>query len=428
MPDKKTHPPLSIVSLLYSPFSRKWNPFSVEHCYQGIAFLLLTATITSPARLDAKTASEVFEQASRSVVVVYNLDDKDNRQQFASGVVMPDGEVATNHHIIEKAARLAVIFNGKAFAAKARHYNPENDICLLDVPDLKAPKALIGDTNQLKVGARVYAIGSPSGLELTLSDGIVSGFREVKGGHYIQNTAPISSGSSGGGLFDEEGLLVGLPTFYLSEGQQLNFALPIEWVLEESMRQNTHATFHEDQETWLNKIIVLEQKKDWPCMLQECQLRLKARPNDSEAWYHSGIANSRTGDMRNAIADFRKAVSINPDFSAAWCELGIAYGLSGKEIEAVEAFRKATRIKPDNTDAWANLGEAYSRSGQTDKAVEAYNQALLINPGNVHAFFNLGRLYASANNQEKVMELYRKLKTIDPIISKKFLQKYILPR
>ena len=428
MSAKKTHPPSSIVSLLYSPFSRKWKAFSLERRSQGFVFLLLTATITSPPRLDAKSASEVFEQASKSVVVVYNLDDKDNRQQFTSGVVMPNGEVATNHHIIEKAARLAVIFNGKAFAAKARHYDPEKDICLLAVPELKAPKALIGDTNQLKVGARVYAIGSPSGLELTLSDGIVSGFREVKGGHYIQNTAPISSGSSGGGLFDEEGLLVGLPSFYLTEGQQLNFAVPIEWVLEESMRQNTHSTIQEDQKTWLKKIIVLEQKKDWPCMLRECQLWIKAQPADSEAWYRLGIANSRTGDMRNAIVVFRKAVSINPDFSAAWSELGVAYGLSGKEIEAVEAFKKATRIKPDNTDVWANLGEAYSRIGQTDKAVEAYNQALLINPGNVHAFFNLGRLYLSANNQEKVMELYRKLKNIDPSISKKFLEKFILPR
>jgi tetratricopeptide (TPR) repeat protein len=427
MSDKKTHPRLSISSLFYSPLCRKRKPFSSAHRYEGFVFLLLTAAITSPLRLDAKSASEVFEQASKSVVVVYNLDDKDNRQQFASGVVMPNGEVATNHHIIEKAARLAVIFNGKAFDAKASHYNPEMDICLLDVPGLKAPKALIGDTNQLKVGARIYAIGSPSGIGLTLSDGIVSGFREVKGGHYIQNTAPISSGSSGGGLFDEEGLLVGLPTFYLTEGQQLNFAVPIDWVVEESKRQSTLTTIQEDQKEWVKKVIVLEQKKDWTCMLRECQLWIKAQPANSEAWYRLGIAHSRTGDMRNAITVFRKAVSINPDFSAGWIELGVAYELSSKEIEAIEAFKKATRTKPDNADAWSKLGEAYSKSGQTDKAVEAYNKVLLINPGNVQAVFSLGRLYTSANNQEKVMELYRKLKIIDPLISKRFLQKYILP-
>jgi cytochrome c-type biogenesis protein CcmH/NrfG len=428
MSDKKTHPPLSISSLLYSSFSRKWKPFSSERRTRIFVFLLLTSSVASPLRLDAKSASEIFEQASKSVVIVYNLDDKDNRQQFASGVVMPNGEVATNHHIIEKAARLAVIFNGKAFAAKISHYDPEKDICLLDVPDLKAPIALIGNTNQLKVGARVYAICSPSGLELTLSEGIVSGFREMKGGHYIQNTAPISSGSSGGGLFDENGLLVGLPTFYLTEGQQLNFAVPVEWVVEESMQQNTRTTTQKEQKDWLKQVMILEQKKDWPCMLRECQLWIKAQPTNSEAWYRLGLAHSRNGDMRNAIAVFRKAVSINPDYSAAWSELGVAYGLSSKEIEAIEAFKKATRTKPDNTDAWSNLGEAYWRSGQTDKAVEAYNQALLINPGNVHAFFNLGRLYLSANNQEKVMELYRKLKNIDPSISKKFLEKFILPR
>jgi S1-C subfamily serine protease len=95
-----------------------------------------------------------------------------------------------------------------------------------------APAVVIGSTKTLKVGAKVYAIGAPKGLELTLSDGIVSSLREVDGGQYIQTTAAISPGSSGGGLFDENGALVGLTTFYLAEGQNLNFAVPVEWVKE----------------------------------------------------------------------------------------------------------------------------------------------------------------------------------------------------
>jgi serine protease Do len=68
-----------------------------------------------------------------------------------------------------------------------------------------APAVVVGSTKSLKVGAKVYAIGAPKGLELTLSDGIVSSLREVEGGQYIQTTAAISPGSSGGGLFDENG-------------------------------------------------------------------------------------------------------------------------------------------------------------------------------------------------------------------------------
>ncbi len=84
----------------------------------------------------------------------------------------------------------------------------------------------------LKVGAKVYAVGAPHGLELTLSEGIVSSLREFEGSNYIQTTAAISNGSSGGGLFDENGALVGLMTFNYTKGQNLNFASPVEWVEE----------------------------------------------------------------------------------------------------------------------------------------------------------------------------------------------------
>jgi len=67
-------------------------------------------------------------------------------------------------------------------------------------------------------------------LELTLSEGIISGLREYEGGHVLQTSAAISPGSSGGGLFDAQGRLVGITTFFLSKGQNLNFALPAEWV------------------------------------------------------------------------------------------------------------------------------------------------------------------------------------------------------
>jgi len=79
--------------------------------------------------------------------------------------------------------------------------------------------------SHLSVGEPVYTIGSPSGLENTLGEGIVSGLRNKKGMKYIQTSAPISPGSSGGGLFDIYGNLVGITTFLLEDAQNLNFAL-----------------------------------------------------------------------------------------------------------------------------------------------------------------------------------------------------------
>jgi tetratricopeptide (TPR) repeat protein len=371
-----------------------------------LLLLLLSATIASPARLDAKTASEVYERASKSVVVVYNLDDKGNRQQLASGVVLPSGEVATNNHVIQKAARLAVIYNGKIFTAKPHHSDPERDICILEVSGLNAPKTVIGNTKQLKVGARVYAIGSPRGLELTLSDGIVSGFREVTGGHYIQTTAPISSGSSGGGLFDEEGRLVGLPTFYLTEGQQLNFAVPVEWVLDAPKRQNALDLKAQNHAAWLNKTVILEQKNDWLGMLRVCQHWIKAQPKSSDAWYCSGLAYSRIGDVRNAVSSLQKAVQINPDYSAAWSDLGVAYGLAGLKNDAVEAYKKAIITNQNNAAAWHNMGLLYQKSGDKAASIESFRQAVRINPNFISAWFNLGVNLKDEGNPKGAIEAF----------------------
>jgi tetratricopeptide (TPR) repeat protein len=378
----------------------------VQQLFRTLLLLLLSATIASPARLDAKSASEVYEQASKSVVVVYNLDDKGNRQQLASGVVLPSGEVATNNHVIQKAARLAVIYNGKAFDAKPHHSDPERDICILEVSGLNAPKAVIGNTRQLKVGARVYAIGSPRGLELTLSDGIVSGFREVTGGHYIQTTAPISSGSSGGGLFDEEGRLVGLPTFYLTEGQQLNFAVPVEWVLDAPKRQNAIALKAQNHAAWLNKAVFLEQKNDWLGMLQVCQLWIKAQPKSCDAWYCSGLAYSRIGNVRNAVSAFQKAVQINPDYSAAWSDLGVAYGLEGMKNEAVDAYKKAIVTNQNNAAAWHNMGLLYQKNGDRAASIESFRQAVRINPNYISAWFNLGLNLKDGGNSTGAIEAF----------------------
>jgi len=178
----------------------------------------------------AKTASEVFDLVSRSVVVVFGLDDEGDKHSYGSGVVIEGGGIATNCHVIDESVHYTVRHQKKEYPALLRQADWDRDVCILSAAELKVPGVKLGNTNNLRVGARVYAVGAPKGLELTLADGIVSSLREIDGDRYIQTTTPISKGSSGSGLFDEEGRLVGLPTFYLKEGQQLNFAVPVEWI------------------------------------------------------------------------------------------------------------------------------------------------------------------------------------------------------
>ena len=203
---------------------------SFRHAAFTVALLSVAFTV------HAKTAGEIYEQAARSTVVVENINDKGEITGFGSGVVLPNGSVVTNCHVVKNASQLKVRSNKNKFPAVLQYSDLDRDVCSLFIVGLNAPAVVIGSTKMLKVGAKVFAIGAPKGFELTLSDGIVSSLREFEGGHIIQTNAAISPGSSGGGLFDENGALVGLTTFFFKEGQSLNFAVPVEWVEELAIR------------------------------------------------------------------------------------------------------------------------------------------------------------------------------------------------
>jgi S1-C subfamily serine protease len=191
--------------------------------------------ISAPATLqtlEAKTASEIYLANAESVVVIESFDAKGKLEKLGSGVVLPGGTVATNCHVLENGSAFEVVDSDKTHGALLRYRNNKRDVCGLAVPGLSRRAITFGTVRDLKIGESVYAIGSPEGLNLTLSAGIVSGLRAYNNGQYIQTTAAISPGSSGGGLFDQSGKLVGLTTFFVGKGQNLNFALPVEWVKE----------------------------------------------------------------------------------------------------------------------------------------------------------------------------------------------------
>jgi TonB family protein len=212
-------------------------PWSIRSAPLWLAPLLAV----SP-RAEALDAEQVFEKASTSVVTVESRDAAGITMSFGSGVVIAPGEIITNCHVVRNAAILQVRKEGRSSPAHLHFADTARDLCQLQATQASSfsrpVRGLVAMTD-LRVGQRVYAVGSPRGLELTLSDGLISGLRHGADGSIerIQTTAPISPGSSGGGLFDQEGRLVGITTFQLKEGQNLNFALPAPWVLELSSRQ-----------------------------------------------------------------------------------------------------------------------------------------------------------------------------------------------
>lgn len=203
---------------------------------QTLGVVVAIALVNSSSAAASSEATTVFRIASPSVVTVHAFDSVGQIKSQGSGVVVSRELIVSNCHVTERASRIEVGYRGRRFVAKAHHVDRERDICSLSVKALIAPAAKLGRSDELEIGQSVFAIGAPQGLELSLSSGILSSLREIKGGRLIQTTAPISPGSSGGGLFDESGRLIGITTLYFTVGQQLNFAVPVEWVTELSER------------------------------------------------------------------------------------------------------------------------------------------------------------------------------------------------
>ena len=425
-----------------------------------LRYTLIAIVLFSSSLAHAKTPGEVYEQAAKSTVVVLNMDGKGKTQGMGSGVILPDRDVVTNCHVVKDASSLRVRIGKQEYPATLRYSDWDRDVCSLVVTGINASAVVVGSTKTLKVGAKVYAVGAPKGLELTLSDGIVSSLREVKGGQYIQTTAAISPGSSGGGLFDEHGALVGLTTFYLAEGQNLNFAVPVEWVQELPKRSVKTAPKVQTETQWLNKAVELESREDWPALIKHClgwtqaqpgsaeawynlgnaygkavqsakaieayQQALRNNPELAEAWYNLGNAYGKAVQSAKAIEAFQQALRINPELAEAWYNLGIAYGKAGQSAKAIEAFQQALRINPEDAEAWNNLGNTYVKAGQSAKAIGAFQQALRINPEDADAWNNLGIAYALSGQRDKVLEVYKRLKSLDSSLAERFFKVVVM--
>ena len=193
------------------------------------ALLACTLLCSSPAwALDAKS---LFIQARPSVVLVMSFDAQHQPLSIGSGFFVGNGKtIATNFHVIRSAAEIRIkLETGQVMnVTNLAGLDTEHDLALLRVESEGTPLPM--SSRLPDIGEAIIALGNPRGLEGTLSAGIVSGIREEKGSNYYQITAAISPGSSGGPVLDARGEVLGISTFFVKGGQNLNFAMPIKYV------------------------------------------------------------------------------------------------------------------------------------------------------------------------------------------------------
>jgi S1-C subfamily serine protease len=181
--------------------------------------------VSTPRKLSPQ---DIFQMASGGMTLIETFDDEGHKRGLGSGfVVSADGIALTNYHVIRGAARATAKFGDGTLSEVGGvvAFDPPHDVAVVKLASPTKTVLRLGDSDGLKVGQKVIAIGSPLGLQNTISEGIVSGLRNG----IIQMSDPISPGSSGGAVFDAYGNVVGISVATVAMGQNLNFAVPINW-------------------------------------------------------------------------------------------------------------------------------------------------------------------------------------------------------
>ena len=219
---KNTEKPFSFAGL-----AEKWGPTVVN--------ISTTQTIKSSRGFSGNMPRGNFGNDDFFGRFFGDMPERESKQNsLGSGfIISSDGYIFTNNHVVAKADKIKVkLSNGKEYDAEVKGKDPNTDLALIKIkPDGDLPCVKFGNSDKLRVGDWVFAIGNPFGLDHTVTAGIVSAKGRVIGAgpydNFIQTDASINPGNSGGPLFNLDGEVVGINTAIAAQGQGIGFAVPI---------------------------------------------------------------------------------------------------------------------------------------------------------------------------------------------------------
>jgi tetratricopeptide (TPR) repeat protein len=305
----------------------------------------------------------------------------------------------------------------KSWPAKIEQIDLHADLTRLRVSGLKVRGVDLRPSSSLDVGERVYSIGSPEGLELSISEGLISGLRELDDERVIQTTAAISHGSSGGGLFDSQGNLVGITTFMFTGGQNLNFAVPAEAIMEPTTPLNSalidaHANptlSYAEAVRLFGKVKIDADLKD----VQVAQEALKRDPNNADA--HAMLGDrSLLLDPYRAIRELNEALRAGANDAGTHFDLGVALRKVGDPYGAIAELRRSVEMNPTSFGAHNVLMDALmDDEAPTALVLKEAKVLARLNPMLALLYFPAAKWMAENGDKDSGMEVCKEILNVD---------------
>jgi len=440
-----------------------------------VVALSILCQLSALAQTERIDLIALAKKASPAVMLLVISDS--NGKEVATGtgfLISAEGKLITSYHVIEKGPKaVAKAGNGGLFPVEGvLASDPKNDLAVLMITGKDLPFLKLSTSNKTEVGTRIAIIGSPLGLEGSMSEGIVSAVRDsTSGRQMIQVTAAISPGSSGSPVLDAKGLVIGIASSFLQGGQALNFAVPAEAAITLVARAENMPTTQpldaaiakDDYEAILGDSDYLAARRAESALDYEQQLRycqnlvrrypdnyvahqilgdayvhlnlfedaiaaykqtVKWNPGKAEVWHKMGFAYFNIKKFDKAITAFMECLAIKADLSNAWFQIGSAYFQQKKYRDAIYAYRTYTGLAPNEANGWLSLGVSHMFVQDYEGALEPMKRCVDLKPENASAQFNLAIIYINLRRNYAAKQIYNKLLTLDPILAGK-LKKYL---
>lgn len=336
-----------------------------------------------------------MENNAKAVATLLVYNSKSEQVATASGVfISSDGRLVTNCHVLEKANKIeAKLPTGAIYRWEGTlGISKKHDLAILKFDAREVPyiKVETKKESEIRIGDAIYTIGSPMGLGESVSEGVISNpSRKLGDLEFIQFTAAISSGNSGGGLFSKDGVMLGVTSSTIAAEdksqnvQNLNFAVPSKYIEKALNGQDIEFT---------------ESSPDY--------------------YYSQGVIYFDKKEYEKAEQCLKTAIGKDGRYAGAYEKLGDLYYELQRYEDEIRVLEQAATLVPNDAEVYYSLAAAYEDVSKYDLALEAYENVIRLNPNHKDALYMASLLLIIAGRKDLISDHLKKLKQLDPGIAR----------
>ncbi len=395
-----------------------------------LTLIVLGAFVLSPARSEAPALQPLQDLIATVKPCVVTIESRgENHESLAQGTgffVAPDKIVTCLHVIAGSAGAVAHLVDGSELPVEACvGSDAKADIAVLRVRPLEDARALRLSEASSRQGDKLIVIGSPLGLDQTVSEGIVASVRNDGTTEWLQITAPVSHGSSGSPVVSLEGTVIGVVSAGMDAGQNLNFATPAEAV------RALLAALPKEAPLWPKAAAATQRVERGasavpgllppdrlelatPDLLRSTDPQLKKLSKD-ELWATRLAEQSMFKDANGTLErQWRESLSSDPDNADLHTMLGLIHEAQGEVAEAAQCFLDAARLGAKGPEASLNLSIGRLRLGDAEGALAAAKEAIALDAEYFEAALQLGIVHAALSQEREALEAFRRAVSLDP--------------